>query len=62
LEGEFNFHLQFSTDASAVGVCDSVPDERAGRVAVESLRVGDAGFDRGRNCAVTGNAGGIEVI
>jgi hypothetical protein len=30
LEGAFNFHLEFSTYAAAVGVCDSIPDERAG--------------------------------
>lgn len=62
LKGAFNFHLKFTTDATAVGVGDSVPDERAGRVAVEALRVGDAGLDRGRNRTVCGNARVIEVI
>jgi len=62
LEGEFDFHLKFSTDSAPFGVRDSIPNERAGRVAVEPFCVGDAGFDRGRNCAVAGNAGGIEVV
>ncbi len=62
MEGEFNFHLKFSTDSAAFGVRDSIPDERAGRVPVEPFRMGYAGFDRGRNRTVAGNTGGIEVI
>jgi len=62
LEGALNFHLQFSTDAAAVGVGDAIPYVGTGRVAVKPFRVGYAGFDRGRNCAVTGNAGSVEVV
>lgn len=54
--------MKFSTDAAAFGVRDAVPYVGTGRVAVEPFRVGDAGFDRGCNCAVAGNAGVIEVI
>lgn len=62
LKGAFNFHLKFPADIAAVGVCDSIPDERAGGVAVEALRVSDAGFNRVRDRTVAGNAGVIEVI
>jgi len=62
LKGEFDFHLQFSADVAAVGVGNPIPYVGTGGVAVQSLRMGDAGFDRGRNCAVTGNTGGIEVV
>ena len=58
----FNFHLQFSTDSNPVGVGDAVPDERAGRVPVESAGVSDAGADCGGNCTVTRNAGSVEVV
>jgi len=62
LKGAFDFHLQFSTDANPVGVCDAVPYVGTGRVPVESLRVGYAGFNRGGNGTVTGNAGSVEVV
>ena len=62
LEGAFNFHLKFSTYAAAFGVRDSIPNKGTGRVPVESLCVGDAGFDRGRYRTVAGNARVIEVI
>ena len=62
LEGAFNFHLKFSTYAAAFGVRDSIPNKGTGRVPVESLCVGDAGFNRVRDRTVAGNAGGIKVI
>lgn len=62
MKGAFDFHLQLSTDAAAVGVGDAVPNEGTGRVPVEPAGMGDAGFNRGRNCAVCGNAGSVEVI
>lgn len=62
MHGQFDFHLQFSTDAAAVGVGDAVPDERAGRVPVEPFRVSYAGFNCGRNCTMSGNTGSVEVI
>jgi len=62
LQGEFNFHLKLSADAAAFGVCDSVPNVGTGRVPVEPFRMGDAGFNRGGDCAVAGNARVIEVI
>ncbi len=62
MKGEFNFHLQFSTDAAAFGVCDSIPYVGTGRVAVEPFRVGYAGFDRGSDRTVAGNAGSVEVV
>ena len=62
MEGAFNFHLKFSTYAAAFGVRDSIPNKGTGRVPVESLCVGDAGFDRGRYRTVAGNARVIEVI
>ncbi len=62
MEGEFDFHLKFSADSAAFGVRDPIPNKGTGRVPVQSLRMGDAGFDRVRDRTVAGNAGGIEVI
>ena len=62
LKGALDFHLQFSTDTHAVGICDSVPNERSGRVPVESLRMGYAGFDRVRDRAMRAYAGVIKMI
>ena len=62
MHGAFNFHLQFSTDPHAVGVSDTVPNIGAGGVAMESFRVGDAGFNRGSNCTVGADAGEVEMI
>jgi len=62
LKGALDFHLKFSTDSDAVGVGDAVPNERAGRVAVEPAGMGYAGFDRSRNRTVGADARVIEVI
>ena len=62
LKGAFNFHLKFTTDATAVGVGDPVPNEGTGRVPVESAGVSDAGADCGRNGPMSGNPRVIEVI
>jgi hypothetical protein len=62
LKGALDFHLKFSTYAAAFGVRDAIPYVGTGRVPVESLCVGYAGFNRGRDRTVAGNAGGIEVI
>ena len=62
MKGPFDFHLQFSTDSTAFGVGDSVPDEGTGRVPVEPAGMGDAGFNRGGDRTVARNAGSVEVI
>ena len=58
----FDFHLQFSADAAAVGVGDAIPYVGSGRVSVEPAGVGDAGADCGRNGPMSGNPRVIEVI
>ena len=58
----FDFHLQLPTDSHTLSVGDAVPDERAGRVPVESFCVSYAGFNRSRNRAMSGNPRVIEVI
>lgn len=62
LKGAFNFHLKFTTDATAVGVGDPVPNIGTGGVPVEPAGVGDAGFNRGRYRTVTGNQRSVELI
>lgn len=62
LEGAFNFHLKFTTDATAVGVGDPVPNIGTGGVPVEPAGVCDAGADCGRNGPMSGNPRVIEVI
>ena len=62
MQGAFDFHLQLSTDSTALGIGDAVPNERAGRVSVEPAGMGNAGADCCSDRTVTGNTGVIEVI
>ena len=62
MHGAFDFHLQFTTDSTAFGIGNPIPDERAGGVPAEPAGMGDAGFNRGRNRTVTRNACFVEVI
>jgi hypothetical protein len=58
----FDFHLQFSADAAAVGVGDAIPYVGSGRVSVEPAGMGYAGADCSGDRTVGGNPRVIEVI